>query len=110
LFIDSSKVSSKALFPRNENKYPLVPLVHAVNMKENENMKLILEKICYEKYKWNICGGLKIIALLLRLQLGYTKYCCFLCEWDSRDRKKPFHPKIVAKTRFTYSRKEKCAK
>jgi hypothetical protein len=24
---------------------------------------------------------------LLGLQLGYTKHCCFICEWDSRDRK-----------------------
>jgi len=21
------------------------------------------------------------------MQLGYTKYCCFLCEWDSQDKK-----------------------
>jgi len=21
------------------------------------------------------------------MQLGYTKYCCFLCDWDSRDKK-----------------------
>jgi hypothetical protein len=21
------------------------------------------------------------------MQLQYTKYCCFLCEWDSRDKK-----------------------
>ena len=28
-----------------------------------------------------------MIALLLGLQLGYTKFCCFLCEWDSRDKK-----------------------
>jgi len=27
------------------------------------------------------------VALLLGMQLGYTKYCCFLCEWDSRDKK-----------------------
>jgi hypothetical protein len=30
---------------------------------------------------------LKVIALLLGLHLGYSKYCCFLCEWDSKDRK-----------------------
>jgi hypothetical protein len=24
---------------------------------------------------------------LLGLQLGYTQFCCFLSEWDSRDRK-----------------------
>jgi hypothetical protein len=51
-----------------------------------------------------------VIALLLGFQLGYTKYCCFLCEWDSRDKKKTLNPKAVAKTTFAYSRKEKCAK
>ena len=57
-------------------------------MKESyENMKLLLEKIQYGKYNWNICGNLKVIALLLGLQLGYTMFCCFLCEWDSWDRK-----------------------
>jgi hypothetical protein len=40
-------------------------------MKESyENMKLLLKKIQYEKYNWNICGDLKAIALLLGLQLG----------------------------------------
>ena len=34
----------------------------------------------------NICGDLKVVAILLGMQQGYTKYCCFLCEWDSRDR------------------------
>jgi len=27
------------------------------------------------------------VALLLGMQLRYTKYCCLLCEWDSRDKK-----------------------
>ena len=31
-----------------------------------------------------ICGDLKVIALLLGLQQGFKKYCCFICEWDSR--------------------------
>lgn len=26
------------------------------------------------------------MALILGMQTGYTKYCCFLCEWDSRAR------------------------
>jgi len=50
-------------------------------------MKLLLEKIQYRKHNWNICGYLKVIAVLLGLQLGYTKFCYFLCEWDSRARK-----------------------
>jgi len=71
----------------NGNKFPPVPLVHAANMKEShENMKLLLEKIQYENYNWNMCGDLEIIALLVGLQLGYIKFCCFLCEWDSRDK------------------------
>ena len=45
-------------------------------------MQTLLEKIDYKKYAWNICGDFK--ALLLGLQLGYTKFSCFLCEWDSR--------------------------
>lgn len=31
-------------------------------------------------------GDLKLIAILLGLQSGSTKFCCFLCMWDSRDR------------------------
>lgn len=30
---------------------------------------------------------LKLLLPLLGLRLGYTKHCCFLCMWDSRDRK-----------------------
>jgi len=52
-----------------------------------ENMELVFEKIQYEKYNWNICEGLKVIAFLLGLQLGYTEFFWFPCEWDSRDRK-----------------------
>ena len=49
-------------------------------------MKQLLQYIKYETYKWNICADLKVIALLLGLQLGYTKFPCFLCEWDSTDK------------------------
>jgi hypothetical protein len=44
-------------------------------------MKLLLEKIQYEKYNWNIMGDLKVTARLL----GYTTFYYFLREWDSRD-------------------------
>ena len=45
-----------------------------------------MEAINYDKFKWQICGDLKVIALLLGLQQGFTKYCCFISEWDSRAR------------------------
>jgi hypothetical protein len=80
LFVDSSKVILKAVLLHNGNKYQSVPFAYAVNMKESyENKNLILEKIHYDKCKWNMCGDLKAIALLLGLQLGYTKYCRSLC-------------------------------
>jgi hypothetical protein len=64
LFTDVSKVSLKAVLLHNGNKYPSVPLAHAVNVKESyESMKLLLEKIQYEKYKWNICADLTVTAL-----------------------------------------------
>ncbi|UYV82677.1 hypothetical protein LAZ67_22000521 [Cordylochernes scorpioides] len=51
LFIDSSKISMKAVLLHNGNKFPSVPIAHASNMKETyENMKLLLKKIEYERY------------------------------------------------------------
>jgi len=49
-------------------------------------MKQLLQYIKCDTYRWNICADLKVITLLLGLQLGYTKFPCFLCEWDSRDK------------------------
>lgn len=58
-------------------------------MKESyENMKTILLRIKYDEHQGQICGELKVVSMLLGLQLGYTKVCCFTCEWDSSDRKK----------------------
>ena len=34
-----------------------------------------------------------MIAILLGMQTGYTKYCFSLCEWDSRARDKHYKEK-----------------
>ncbi len=47
-------------------------------------MKILLEAIQYNSYQWNICGDLKVIGMLMGMQGGFTKYCGFLCLWDSR--------------------------
>ena len=84
LFIDSFKFSLKAVLLHNGNVLPSIPVAHAFGIKEsNDSMKQLLQYIKYDKYKWHICADLKFIALLLGLQLGYTKFPCFLCEWDS---------------------------
>lgn len=85
LFMDSSKCSLKAVLLHNGNKYASIPLAHSVHLKEiYENLKTLLEAINYNIHQWTICGDLKIISMILGQQSGYTKYPCFLCEWDSR--------------------------
>ncbi|MGR0202203.1 hypothetical protein, partial [Klebsiella pneumoniae] len=88
LFIDSSKLSLKAVLLHIGNDKPSIPIAYAAHMKETyDNMKTLLTEIQYQKHSWNVCGDLKVLGLLLGLQSGYTKFCCFLCEWDSRNRK-----------------------
>ena len=80
-FFISSKVCLKVDLLHNGNEFPSVPLAHAANMKEScESMKLLLGNIKYDESKWKLCGDLKVVVLLLGMQLGYTQYCCFLCE------------------------------
>ena len=85
LFIDSSKRSLEGALLHNRNKYPSIPIAHTVHLKESyDNMELLLEVIKYSEYQWSLCGDLKVIGLLMGMQAGFTKYCCFLCLWDSR--------------------------
>lgn len=87
LFIDSSKRSIKAVLLHNTNVYAPVPIAHSTIMQEKyENIEVLLKKINYETHKWQVCGDLKIITILLGQQSGFTKYPCYLCLWDSRDR------------------------
>ena len=47
---------------------PSIPVGHSEHNKESyENMKILMEGINYNKFKWQICGDLKVIALLLAL-------------------------------------------
>lgn len=82
LFIDGSKYSLKAVLLHNGNKKPSISIAHATNTKESYEMKLI----DYEQHNWKIFCDLKVVAMLIGLQGGYTKYCCFLYKWDSRTR------------------------
>ncbi|XP_076545221.1 uncharacterized protein LOC143305439 [Osmia lignaria lignaria] len=87
LFIDSSKTSLKTVLLHNDNIYPSVPIAYRRKHKKTYDIfKTFLLKINYNGYKWHICGDLKVIVILMSLQSGYTKYYCFLCEWDSRAR------------------------
>ncbi|GFG35895.1 hypothetical protein Cfor_05254 [Coptotermes formosanus] len=47
-------------------------------------MKILLEAIQYNVHLWNISGDLKVTGMLMGMQGGFTRFCCFLCLWDSR--------------------------
>lgn len=85
LFIDSSKRSLKAVLLHKLNTKPSIPIAYSTDTKETyAKMKHILEKVRYDDHKWRICCDLKVVAMLSGMQGGYTKYMCFLCDWDSR--------------------------
>ena len=47
------------------------------NKESYENMKILMEAINYDKFKWQICGDLKVFALLLGAEAcktNTTKY------------------------------------
>jgi len=68
LFIDSFKLSFKEVLLHNVNTLPSIPVGHSVHNEESyENMKTLMVVINYDKFKWQICGDLKVIALLLGL-------------------------------------------
>lgn len=91
LFIDASASSCKAVLLHNGNIYPSVPVAYSTSMRETyTNLEKILFSVNYSKHNWLICADLKVIAILTGLQPGYTKYCCFLCLWDSRARKEHY--------------------
>ena len=87
LFTDSCKLSLKAVLLHNGNTLSSNHVGYSVRNNDSYvNMKVLMEAINYYKFKWQICGDLKVITLLFGLQQGFTKYCCFICEWDSRAR------------------------
>ena len=94
LFVDSSKESMKAVLLHNGNILPSVPVAYSTTLKENYiTLQLILDRINYNTSRWLVCIDLKVVAILAGLQLGYTKYCCFLCLWDPRAHNKHYKKK-----------------
>jgi hypothetical protein len=86
LFIDSSKRSLKAVLLHDGNNYEYASLSigQPVHLKEGyENLELVLTKIIHTTHGWMIYGDLKVLCMLLGQQVDYSKYPCFMCEWDS---------------------------
>ena len=87
LFLDSSKRSLKCVLLHNGNKYGTVPIGHSIVLKEQQDdIRTVTDLLKYHQHGWIICVDLKLVTFLLGQQKGYTKFPCFLCMWDSRDR------------------------
>jgi hypothetical protein len=97
IFIDSSKRSLKVALLHNGSNYASLPIGHSVHLTESyENLDLVVTKIGYTTHDWMICGDPKVLCMLLGQQAGYTKYPCFMCEWDSRARSQHWEQKHCA--------------
>lgn len=87
LFIDSSNRSLKCVLLHNGNSFGSIPVAYSRILKEAyENISSVIEKIKYHEHGWKICVDFKMVNFLLGQQSGFTKYPCFICLWDSRDR------------------------
>ena len=103
LFINSSSKSLKAILLHNGNKYPSLPLAHSVHLKETyENVKTVPNVLKYDQYNWEVIDDFKMIAFLMGMQGGFTKYPCYLCLWDSRDTKAYYQKQVGNLFRFCF--------
>ena len=58
LFIDSSIRSLKGVLLHNGNHSPYISEAHSMHLKDDYNyVKLLLEKINYNKYQWDVSMG-----------------------------------------------------
>ena len=65
LFIGPSSEVWRLCSCHNGNKYPSLPIVHSLHLKESyDNMEPLLEVVKYNQYQWSLCGDLKFIGLL----------------------------------------------
>ena len=85
MILDLFVKSLLGILLHNGNKIGSVPVGHLVKLSEcYKDMNLLLESVQYSQHNWKICSDLKMISVVLRLQVGYTKHPSFLCLRDSR--------------------------
>ena len=58
-----------------------IPITNIAQLKET--IICLLQAIKYKANQSKMCGGLKVIRLLMGMHVGFTKHCCFLCYCDS---------------------------
>ena len=71
LFIDASGLILRAELLHNGNQLPSILNAYAAHFKESYGNLKLLSSIEYNSYKWQVCGDLKVIAILTGHQHGY---------------------------------------
>lgn len=85
-FIDSSTRSLKTVLLQKRNIYPHLPLAYSVLLTEEYgSIRIFLDALKYEEYDWEVIGNFEIVAFLMVLQGGFTKFPYDLCLWSRRD-------------------------
>ena len=87
LFIDSLERSLKCDLLHITNVYRSMAISNSTTLtKKYDAIKSVLQHIKYDTHQWVIQVDLKMVKFLLGQQSGNTKYPCFHCSWDSRDK------------------------
>ena len=74
-----------------------------MHLEENyTNVKTLLLALKCDQFNWQVIRDFRMVAFLVGLQGGFTKFPCYLCHWDSRDTTAHYHRQIWRK-RTEYS-------
>ena len=103
LFIVGSSRSLKGVLHQNGNRYPFIPLAHSMHLEKNyTKVKTLLIALKCDQFNWQVIRDFRMVAFLMGLQGGLTKFPCHLCHWDSPDTIARYHRRICPK-RTEYS-------
>ena len=71
-------------------------------LKKTMKMSKLLIVLKYDQFIWQVIGNFKMVAFLMGLQGGFTKFSYYLCYWDTRDTNLHYHRRILSKrTKFS---------
>ena len=83
---------------QNGNRYSSIRLAHSMHFEENyTNVKTLLIALKCDQFNWQVIGDFRMVAFLVGLQGGFSKFPCYLCHWDRRDTTVHYHRRMRPK-------------
>ena len=66
---------------QNGNGYPSIPLTHSMHLEKNyTNVKTLLIALKCDQFNWQVIRDFRMVAFLVGLQGGLTKFSRYLCH------------------------------